>query len=162
MSSDHIIVIPLTQGQQTIIDAVDADLIELKWYAYQAHNGPYYAHTAQKGPIHRIILARKLGRDLLPHPQEMADHIDGNSLNNRRCNLRLATHSQNMRNRKRPVNNTSGYKGVAYRKDVHKWIAYITVSKKLKHLGYFNTPEEAHEAYCEAAKEHYGEFARFD
>lgn len=90
------------------------------------------------------------------------DHRDGNSLNNRRANLRLATHAQNQHNRKAYATNTSGYKGVSYYRPTGKWVARIELKGKCKGLGYFFTPEAAHAAYIAAAKELHGEFARWE
>ena len=91
-------------------------------------------------------------------PPEQIDHINGDRADNRWCNLRLANHAQNARNAKRRNDNTSGYKGVTRAKG--KWAAQIYRGPgKSQHIGYFNTPEEAHEAYCEAAKNHFGPFA---
>lgn len=78
------------------------------------------------------------------------DHIDGNSLNNRFANLRLSTHSENMRNQVSPrKDNTSGFRGVCRSRN-GKWQANITVSGKQRHLGIFSTPEEASDAYWAA------------
>lgn len=90
------------------------------------------------------------------------DHIDGNPSNNAIANLRLATSSQQKQNRRVQSNNRSGLKG-AYYHACHKgkkWRSQIKVGNRLIFLGYFHTPEEAHEAYCQAAKEHFGQFAR--
>jgi hypothetical protein len=75
----------------------------------------------------------------------------------------LATDAQNRGNLSKRVNNTSGFKGVTYCDEAgrrRRWQAQITVNYKLLHLGRFFTREEAHAAYCRAAKEHFGEFAR--
>lgn len=86
------------------------------------------------------------------------DHIDGNKMNNRFSNLRLATESQNCSNRKRRADNTSGFKGV-YRMG-KKWAANITANKCKKHLGVFDTPEIAYAEYLKHASSMHGEFAR--
>lgn len=90
------------------------------------------------------------------------DHIDGNPSNNAIGNLRLATSSQQKQNKRVQSNNRSGLKGAYYHAAHHgkKWRSQIKVGKRLIHLGYFWTPEEAHKAYAAAAKEHFGEFAR--
>ena len=88
------------------------------------------------------------------------DHIDGNKLNNKFSNLRLATQAQNMRNRGVNKKSKSQLKGAHWRKENQKWSAAITVNRKMKHLGYFPTPELAHMAYCKAAAELHGEFVR--
>jgi len=65
-----------------------------------------------------------------------------------------------MFNQPAPQSNTSGFKGVSYRKTRRKWIATIQKDGKQHFLGHFNTPELAHMAYCKAAAELHGEFAR--
>jgi hypothetical protein len=87
------------------------------------------------------------------------DHINGDGLDNQRCNLRLATHSENLRNRGYTKKNTSRYKGVTWYKPYKKWRAQIKTDHKMKNLGYFDIPEEAAEAYNEAAKKYHGSFA---
>lgn len=84
------------------------------------------------------------------------DHINGNRADNRFENLRAATLSQNCMNRGKPVSNSSGYKGV--RNSRNRWRATIGSGGKRYYLGYFDTPEEAYEAYCEAAKKLHGDF----
>lgn len=99
-------------------------------------------------------MGRVLGRKLERY--EYVDHIDCNGLNNTRDNLRIASPMQNNANAKRQKNNTSGYKGVKASRN--KWEARITFKKKTIFLGLFNTPEEAHKAYCEAAEKYFGVF----
>ncbi len=89
------------------------------------------------------------------------DHIDGDKLNNKINNLRAASTRQNQWNSKKPITNTSGYKGAFWHINKKKWISAIKVNKKLIHLGTYKTAEEAHEAYKAAALELHGEFARF-
>lgn len=88
------------------------------------------------------------------------DHDDLNPLNNRIDNLRACNQSENMGNKGKNKNNTSGYKGVYWNKNAKRWHAQITKNRKSIHLGYFKTAEEAHAAYCKAATEIFGEFAR--
>lgn len=90
------------------------------------------------------------------------DHEDLDRSNNRWSNLRDATRSQNRANMTRQRNNTTGFKGVYYdkRNKLRPFLAYIKSGKKRRELGYFSTAEEAHQAYCRAAQETYGEFAR--
>lgn len=87
------------------------------------------------------------------------DHINRNRLDNRRCNLRPVTLSQNNCNRGIPSNNTSGYKGVWFDKCRGKWRGDIRVSGKKISLGYHDDPKEAVKAYNEAALKYHGEFA---
>lgn len=111
----------------------------------------------------RIYSAHRLAW-LLTHgvwPENQIDHINGRRDDNRLCNLRLATRSENNRNAKRRSDNTSGVKGVSFDKARDRWRAQIRVSGRNRHMGYHKTPEEAYAAYCKAAAEHYGEFANF-
>lgn len=89
------------------------------------------------------------------------DHVDGDKLDCRRCNLRPATNQQNQANVKLQKNSTTGFKGVTKRTKNGRtyFIARIGVSYKRMHLGCFSTAEEAHAAYMNAAKQHFGEFA---
>jgi hypothetical protein len=90
------------------------------------------------------------------------DHEDTDTLNNRWSNLRLATKSQNGANRGMAASNKSGFKGVIWDKARGKWKAQIGSKGKRRsaHIGRFDTPEEAHAAYCEVARELHGEFVR--
>jgi hypothetical protein len=88
------------------------------------------------------------------------DHINGDGLDNRWSNLRLSTRAENIRNSRAPSSNTSGFKGVSRSKRSRRWQAHIKVDGRSKHLGCFDTPEEAHAAYAVAAVDHYGPFAR--
>ena len=83
------------------------------------------------------------------------DHINGNKTDNRLCNLRLATNSQNQQNRPAPQNNSSGYRGVTWHKQANKWMARICHNRKREMLGFFETVEEAYEAYKNRASEIY-------
>lgn len=87
------------------------------------------------------------------------DHKNLIHSDNKISNLRECTKSQNQHNRTVNTNNTSGYKGVCFHRQNGKWRAYIVLNWKQKHLGLFDTPEEAHRAYCVAANVMHGEFA---
>lgn len=91
-------------------------------------------------------------------PDCLIDHWDTVRHHDWISNLREATHSQNAKNAVLYRNNKSGFKGVSYYKTTNKWRAEFCLDGKGKHLGYFDTPEEAHGVYCAAAKMHYGEF----
>lgn len=110
------------------------------------------------------------GRRLLEHrvawfiyygqwPKKHLDHADGDRANNKLANLREATKSQNRHNTIR-VRNGSGYMGVCWNKKEGKWQASIGVNRRKIYLGLYDDPEEAGKAYREAAKKHFGEFAR--
>lgn len=136
---------------------------EGKWYTYTSKKGLSYKHQQQRS-LH-------LHRFLMDVPGNMVvDHISGDTMDNRKSNLRICTLVENFRNRKRNKNNTSGYKGVHYAKKAkdmirefsNPWIARISLDGKRKFIGSYNTPEEAGKAYDAFAKEHYGEFARLN
>lgn len=87
------------------------------------------------------------------------DHINRVRHDNRLCNLRACTLSQNQHNRTISPNNSSGFKGVSWHKQKNRWRAYIVVNWKQKSLGLYDTAEEAHAAYCKAADALHGPFA---
>lgn len=93
-------------------------------------------------------------------PASDIDHINGAHDDDRFANLREATKSQNLANAKRPCTNTSGFKGVSWNKNAKKWRSLIKRDRKVTHIGYFATAEEAHAAYVAKATELFGDFAR--
>ena len=93
-------------------------------------------------------------------PLEEIDHINGNKSDNRICNLRPATRSQNGMNTGAKRSSASGIKGVDWNKKDHRWRARIRTPQGRKDLGGFLTKEEAAAAYAKAAEELHGEFAR--
>jgi hypothetical protein len=150
--------IPLTQGQVTVIDDEDYQLIrQYHWYAQRVlRSGCYYAMTYLTRPtpravgMHRIILDAPAGL--------CVDHINGNGLDNRRSNIRLCTQGENMRNRHRR-SGKSRYKGVWWHKRDHRWMAHIRHQGKRIHLGRFVDEIDAALAYDKASRELFGEFA---
>jgi hypothetical protein len=86
------------------------------------------------------------------------DHRDNDSSNNAIANLREASHAENMRNAKLSRRNNTGFKGVHYRAKRKKYTSHIRIDGKLKSLGYFDTAEAAHRAYCKAAEDAWGVF----
>jgi len=158
----EMIEIPLTQGQVALIDDEDYELVsQYKWCARWNHNTKsYYAVTNIRKSdgtrttlqMHRLIMDAKKGEEV--------DHINHDTLDNRKSELRLCTRSENGRNRGAQENNTSGYKGVYWHKPMGKWCAAIKLKGKRIYLGYFQTPEEAHSAYCKAAQELHGDFLK--
>lgn len=93
-------------------------------------------------------------------PELDIDHINGNPSDNRLENLRLVTHQQNMCNRKKRNDNSSGYPGVCFHKTNNKWHASIRVKGKRIHLGYFKTAKEAYDKYVEASKKYHSQYTR--
>jgi hypothetical protein len=89
-------------------------------------------------------------------PDAEIDHINGDSADNRWCNLREATRSENCRNTRAPSHNTSGFTGAYWANDRKRWFSRI--GKKGGYLGTFKNAEEAHEAYKKAIIQKYGKF----
>jgi len=100
--------------------------------------------------LHRFIINAPAGVEV--------DHVNLNTLDNRKCNLRICTRTQNMHNRFKYKNNSSGYKGVC--KDHNSWRATIVIENKKVYLGNFKTKEEAYDAYCEASAKYHKEYGR--
>jgi hypothetical protein len=151
--------IPLTQGQFTIVDDEDYDLlIQYKWCAHKCssvkHRHKFYVDRANGMIMHRIILDAKVG--------ECVDHINGDGLDNRRCNLRVCKKKENSHNYSIPHTNTSGYKGVSLDKRVGKWKCYIQVNGKWKWLGQFESKIEAALVYDQKAMELFDEYAKLN
>jgi len=153
--------IELTKGGFTEIDDQDESLARaFKWRRHEDKRGTnrteYAAHSVKKGVtlfLHRLIMQAKAG--------ETVDHRDGNGLNNKRDNLRLCTQSQNRANGRQWKIPKSGFRGVYQNRE--KWVAMISQDgNKLKHLGTFQSKEEAAIAYDNAALERWGEFARLN
>jgi hypothetical protein len=101
---------------------------------------------------------------LITNPPEgyLVDHMDGNTLDNRKCNLRIVTKAQNSMNCNVNSINTSGYKGVSQFKRTGKWKAYIIYNDVNYHLGYFDSRHVAAKAYNAKAIEFFGEYAKLN
>lgn len=120
--------------------------IKIKYKSYKAHRLAWLYMTGE-------------------WPKYEIDHKDRNRVNNIWTNLRIANDNGNARNKGKPRNNTSGYKGVSKGPSTKRgdiWIAQIIVNTKHIYLGRFRTPEEAYIVYCKAAKQYHGKFARLE
>lgn len=154
-------IIKLNQNKELIIDDEDYYIISKHHWTYRGvtsktSNLPYVsAHTYVDGKrttirVHRLIMKPQKGMQV--------DHINHNTLDNRKCNLRVCTPTQNRQNCYSRVGN-SEYKGVSFHKRIKKFMAYIRVNKVLIHLGYFVNGSDAAIAYNIAAKKYFGEYA---
>jgi hypothetical protein len=156
--------IPLSRGLYTIVD--DSMYVKLCAFKYQAmktrYPGKYYAVRAItiSGKTHSVFMHRVV-LNMPENDKRFVDHINGNGLDNRSKNLRIASPSQNGGNSVISKNNKSGYKGVFWHKRQGAWMASIMKNRKTIRLGLFDTPKEAHDAYCAAALRLFGEFANF-
>lgn len=152
--------IPLTKGYFTKVDNDDYEKFAIyRWYADASRLSEIRAvRSINMGgkKIKRIILSR----EIMNAPKELkVDHINRDTLDNRKCNLRICTQEENCRNRTKMTNSKSKYKGVGWNTEMNKWIAKITSKGNRIHLGIFADEWEAALAYNEAAKKYYGKFA---
>lgn len=151
--NDEVRYIPLTQGKFAIVDAADYERVSRHKWHVSRHGGRLYAYRKARGrtiPMHRFIMNPPKGM--------VVDHIDGNGLNNRRCNLRICTQRQNVYN-SRPSGAGSSYKGVRWDKERRRWMAAIYDGTRRIHLGRFDDEAEAARAYDRKAFELFGEYA---
>jgi len=146
-------------GYTVLVDDEDVERVQgLAWHVGSLGSGrdPYFEHCTWGKPVvrlHRFIMGctYKDGK--------IVDHINGNTLDNRKSNLRVCSNAENCRNGRARKNNT-GYKGVVYEKRVNLYRARITKDYKTYSVGYFHTAEEAYTARCKALEEFHGEFTR--
>ena len=150
-------------GRYAIVEPTDYYWINnFQWYAYGEDNLIYALRTVISP--HKKTKTVCMHREIMNAPHGLlVDHRNGKTLDNRRANLRLATHSQNMQNRgKRRIKASSRFVGVSFDKEHKLWRAYIRYQEKRIHLGRFDSETDAARAYDEAAKKYYGEFARLN
>ena len=154
--------IQLTQGKVAV---VDDDLFnylnQFKWFANNI-NGKFYVVrniTVSKNKKNVIYMHRFI---MKPNKGMVIDHLDGNTLNNQKNNLRICTHTENMRNSKISINNKSGYKGVSYQENRNNYRAQIKFNNKTINIGDFIDPIDAAKAYNAAALKYHGEFAHLN
>lgn len=149
--------IPLTNGGETLVDDEDYDFFNRwRW----VRNGRGYVHrgikrtdrTGTSLSLHREIAEANKG--------ELVDHIDGNTLNNQRANLRICTHKENTANKKLSINNKTGYKGVTVYKN--QWRAMIATNDARIHIGLYDDIVEAALAYDCAAIQLFGDYANLN
>lgn len=155
--------IELSKGYKAIIDDEDYPFIsQYRWYAHSSGKHVYACRTERFGLrkdnkkrhiyLHRVLLSAK---------EEFVDHVNGDTLDNRKNNLRLCSNSENSRNqinRKNKIN--SKFKGVKKNANCSTWSARITFNRKEIYIGSFKNEEDAAKAYNKAALEYFGQFAK--
>lgn len=143
--------IALTQGKVALVDDGDFEYLSKKKWSANLQNGIWYAISGGKR-MHRLILKAQ--------PGWVVDHKNRDGLDNRRANLRVCTHAENMRNAKTRKDNASGFTGVSWYKRTSKWSARINVNNKTIYLGYFSDLALAIKAYKQASRKYHGDFSK--
>jgi len=145
--------IPLTNEKVAIVDADDLPLVSgRRWWAHRSKSGKWYV-ISRHFSMARLILGLKHGDG------KIADHIDGDPLNNTKVNLRIVSPAQNAYNRS-PGRSKYGFKGISWHPKINKWEAHINKNNKRFNLGVFSSKIGAAKAYDRKAVELFGEFAR--
>jgi hypothetical protein len=145
--------IEIIQNEKIYKAIIDTeDLVKVKDFKFCLNRGYVCTSNEKKLRLHNLII------DNCGYPE--IDHKNRNKLDNRKCNLRPCTKSQNQGNRKPNKNNTSGYRGVTFK--CNNWAATIVINGIKTHLGYFGTKEGAAIAYNKAARKHWGSFANLN
>lgn len=155
--------ITLTKGYVAVIDAADIHLVNHRNWCVRINlrrdgsMGAIYAQARVDGRL--VTMHSVIAGEIAQHE---IDHRDGDGLNNRRANLRPASHGQNMCNSRTRTDNTSGFKGVCFDKRAGKWKAYIRSKGRLIDCGLHPSPQSAAEAYARASAKFHGEFGRVE
>lgn len=145
--------ITLTNGNQTIVDDdLYESLARNTWYAHKVGQLVYARSIIDEKRVYMHRLVANTPRELV------TDHISGDTLDNRRSNLRTATRAQNGRNR--PASKGRSFKGVF--PQVGGFMARIVIDRRPVYLGYFKRQDEAARAYDAAAVREFGEFAKLN
>lgn len=168
------IVMPLFNNSGDVIDGTLVDvedgewLSSVNWYigagGYVTKGFYWYGKMVIFRMAHEIVTKHRI-----PQTGPIVDHINGDALDNRKCNLRWATVQENSYNRKMLANNTSGFKGVSFdngkkghRTLLKPWVAAMRIDGKSRHIGSFSSAVEAAVAYDDAVYASRGEFARLN
>jgi len=153
--------IPLTRGQVAKVDPEDlAWLTQWNWNALWSPSARKYYATCKdfSTGVERNLRMNRFVLDVW-EDEIKVDHENQDTLDNRRSNLRRATQGENLCNRGKQINNTTGFKGVSRCSERGNFRVSITRNGKTFYLGCTDTPEEGGALYAEAAKEVHGEFA---
>jgi len=158
--------VPLTQGYEAIIDAADVPLVDgVNWFSIISRHRDGTHRTVYGGRnewlgggkqaffyLHRVVAGTPTGFD--------TDHINGDGLDNRRSNLRIATKSENNCNQRLSKSSASGVKGVSWDKDRAKWAAHIKIGGKMCHLGRYASLQDAADRVASERRKLHGTYAR--
>lgn len=152
--------ITLTKGTHAIVDDADYDeLVKYKWYTKNGKNGTFYAQRDIWYPNtkrrEKILMHRQIMQKYFTKEKNYTDHINHDGLDNRRCNLRVCTNSENMQNRKNRLYSGS----IWWDKTREKWSAQLCINYKKITIGRFNNKNIAEQIMIAKAKSLLGEFA---
>lgn len=151
--------IPLSQGKYALVDDEDFEsLSRYSWHVswqserhFKVTRSEMVDGRIRKFSMHREIMRAPCGKEV--------DHINHNTLDNRKENLRICTRAENMWNSRIPSTNTSGLKGVSWSKQRNKWLVHLRVRGETRHLGYFSTKKAARQKYEKSTRLLHGRFA---
>ena len=144
--------IKLTQGKFALVDDEDYIYINQYRWCYNAHNNTAMSRIKSKlVDMHRVIMSTPKGMD--------THHKNHNSLDNRKMNLQICTHAENIRHMVKHKSSSSRYKGVHWNNFSQKWRARIVYNYRTIHLGRFLNEIDAAAAYNKAAVKYFGKFA---
>ena len=152
--------VPLTRGFESVIDLIDVPQVGCwNWFFRPSRRNRYASrmYYPAAGKPQTINLHRFL---MCPAAGLVVDHINGDGLDNRRANMRVCTPTENARNTRTSISNTSGSKGVSWNAALNGWKASISVEGHPTYLGTFPSIEDAAAAYAEASARHHGAFGR--
>lgn len=155
--------IKLSRGKFAIVDDEDFEFLsQWKWHCTTlgyAARGKHIKVSKNKYTNQMILMHREI---IAADKNVITDHINGNTLDNRKKNLRSCTRAQNGCNRNKISKSKYRFKGISFDKRYNTWQAHITINGKKKHLGSFKTDSAAAVSYNEGAKKAFGEFARLN
>ena len=152
---DNVCKIYTSDNTEILIDAEDYE--KVKDYCWCISKGKKWEYAMTRIDNKTILLHRLI---MDPQSDMLVDHINGNTLDNRKSNLRICTNQQNCFNHTVSCNNSSGYTGVAWHRLANKWQVYIRFNKKTLYLGLFENIDDAVAVRKQAEKQYFGEYAR--
>lgn len=147
-------ILQLTKNKITILDLEDYKVHSKNKWCYCPNGSAVRRYKNKILYLHREITKCPTGMEV--------DHINGDRLDNRKINLRIVTHADNIKNQKIKSTNSTGYKGVSFYKREKRYVARITNNKKTRILGYFRKAEDAYEAYCKGSRKHHKEYGKIN
>lgn len=153
---DDYVIVYTEKDEFFYIDLEDLEKIKKYYWLIHPCKGMKYVISTTKNrkeiiKLHRLLLNVK--------DDNVVDHINHNTLDNRKKNLRIVTQKENSLNHRRSINNTSGITGVSWITRLNKWQAYITFNKKRKYLGVYQNFDDAVAARKEAEEKYFGEYS---